>query len=368
MNKRLLIAFGTRPEAIKLAPLIREASVRSGKWDVHTCSTGQHSALLRQVLDVFQLQPTYTLKVMKAGQTLSQLSARLLAAVPPILQQNCFDAVIVQGDTTTAFCVALAAFYEKIPVVHIEAGLRTNNRYAPFPEEINRRLLSHIASYHFAPTSWAKQNLLCENVPAECIYVVGNTIVDALKHILEIDYPLPRKLEALLRRPLVMITHHRRESFGEPIDKVFAAIREIAATHPDIAFVFPVHPNPAVRQAVDKHFRTVSNVVTLPPLTYPVFVKLMRSALFLITDSGGIQEEATALGKKVLLTRNTTERPEAVTTGWVKLVGDNPASIVSAAEELLHSAPESPWSGFYGSPYGDGHASEKILDILEGVL
>ncbi|MGB9692088.1 MAG: non-hydrolyzing UDP-N-acetylglucosamine 2-epimerase, partial [Candidatus Sumerlaeaceae bacterium] len=276
--------------------------------------------------------------------------------------------VIVQGDTTSALCGALAAFYEKIPVAHVEAGLRTNDRYAPFPEEINRRLVAQITTWHFAPTEQACRNLLAEHVAPEHIFVVGNTVVDAVQEIARsAANGSDAQLQYFARRPFVLITHHRRESFGSPIERVFHAIRKIALRHPDVDFIFPVHPNPNVRQHAKNLLAGLENVVLSAPLPYHRFVALMTKALFLITDSGGIQEEATAIGKRVLVTRDTTERPEAIEAGYATLVGTDEERLVKAAEALLTS-PESFGPTNKTSPFGDGHASQRILQILSSVL
>ncbi len=360
---RLLVLFGTRPEAIKLAPVIWAAQAMPEQWAVEICATGQHDELLQQVLDVFQLRPHYDLGVMRPGQSLSELTARLLEALPSVLATSHPDVVVVQGDTTTAFCAALAAFYHRIAVAHVEAGLRTHNLAAPFPEELNRRLIGQIATWHFAPTPKAAQNLLREGAPRERVHVVGNTVVDAVRLILE----LQRETERTAERPFVLVTHHRRESFVHGIRKVFQALRVLASRYPEVDFVFPMHPNPHVREAASELLARLANLKLLDPLPYPAFLMYLARAAFIITDSGGIQEEATVLGKRVLVTRETTEREEAVEAGFAQLVGLDTDRLVAAAEQLLtQSLRETPTSLQleFSSPFGDGHAAERILATL----
>lgn len=368
-RKSLLVVFGTRPEAIKLLPLVEALRAHAESFHVQTCATGQHDELLEQALQLFDQQPDTRLAIMTPGQTLSELTVRAIAGLAPLLEQRRPDLVIVQGDTTTAFCAALTAFYQRIPVAHVEAGLRTHDPYAPFPEEINRRLISHVAMYHFAPTEHARSNLLREGISPSQIYVVGNTIVDAVRIAMQKDVVLPEPLQSLLASSFVLMTQHRRESFGEPIRRVFQAVRQLAHEQPELKILFPVHPNPHVREAAAQMLTGLPNVFLLEPLGYPEFLAVARRALFVITDSGGIQEEATALGTPVLVTRDTTERPEAVDCGWARLVGTDPERILAAARELLararHEAGPRPASV---SPFGDGYAAQRIADILRHTL
>jgi len=364
---RLLVVFGTRPEAIKLAPVIHAAMAEPQLWSVYICSTGQHDELLQQVLQVFDIVPHFDLAVMKERQSLAALTARLLEKLPAAIEQSHADVVIVQGDTTTAFAAALAAFYVHVPVAHIEAGLRTHDLTAPFPEELNRRLVAQMAAWHFAPTGRARENLLREGISANRVHIVGNTIVDAVRLILDRTADSSVLGEIAPQRPFVLITHHRRESFGEAIERVFAAVGELARRHSDIDFVFPVHPNPNVREAAARSLADLPNVRLIAPLPYAQFLALMSRSLFLITDSGGIQEEAAVLGKRVLVTRDATERAEAIDAGVATLVGTDAGKILSCAEALLRNAPAnadvmSPTIG--NSPFGDGHAAERILAVL----
>jgi UDP-N-acetylglucosamine 2-epimerase len=364
---RLLIIFGTRPEAIKLAPVIHAAMAEPQLWSVRICSTGQHDELLQQVLQVFDIAPHFDLAVMKERQSLAALTARLLEKLPAAIEQSHADVVIVQGDTTTAFAAALAAFYVHVPVAHIEAGLRTHDLTAPFPEELNRRLVAQMAAWHFAPTERARENLLREGVVPQRIHVVGNTIVDAVRLILDRTADSSAVHDVAAQRPFVLITHHRRESFGEAIGCVFTAIGELARRHSEIDFIFPVHPNPNVREAAERSLADLPNVRLIAPLPYAQFLALMSRSLLLITDSGGIQEEAAVLGKRVLVTREATERAEAIDAGVATLVGTDPERILSCAEALLRDAaavPEALAPAIRNSPFGDGHAARRILAVL----
>lgn len=363
--KRILFIVGTRPEAIKLAPVFLEARGR-GDCEAILCSTGQHREMLDQVLQAFELQADYALDVMMAGQSLPGLTARLFERIPDVLESAKPDAVVVQGDTTTAFAGAMCAFYARVPVAHVEAGLRTCDPYAPFPEEINRRLISHIAFWHFAPTETARQNLLNEGVDTSRIRVTGNTVVDAVQEMARRDPPLPAGLRLSADRPMILVTHHRRESFGEGIDRMLGALVQIARENPSIDIVFPVHPNPNVRMAVAGRLEGVTNVHLLGPLGYPEFVGLMKASRLIITDSGGIQEEAPALGKPVLVTRDVTERPEAVDAGCARLVGTDAERIVAGVRELLADGPAFVEMSRARNPFGDGRASARIMETLLG--
>jgi len=369
--KRISIIFGTRPETIKLCPLVLAIKASEG-LEAHVCSTGQHREMLDQVLEVFEVSADVDLNLMQPNQTLPGLASRALVAVDAYLAEHNPDMVIVQGDTTTAFIAALAAYYHQIPVGHVEAGLRTGKKYSPFPEEINRVLATHIADVHFAPTPWAKENLLKENVPAERIYVTGNTVIDALHFAvakIEKDHPeipeLPRGLlEDGADGPLVLITGHRRESFGQGFKNICSAIGTLAERFSEAAFVYPVHLNPNVRKPVFELLGGLGNVHLIEPVSYLPFVALMNRAKIILTDSGGIQEEAPSLGKPVLVMRDTTERPEAVEAGTVKLVGTDVDCIVNEASRLL--ADEKAYAGMARAinPYGDGKACGRIIRAI----
>jgi UDP-N-acetylglucosamine 2-epimerase (non-hydrolysing) len=352
----LLFILGTRPEAIKLACLIRHCRALPG-FDVRVCVTAQHRELLDSVLAAFEITPDHDLDVMRPGQTLSGAAARILDGLDPILGAQPPDWVIVQGDTTTTFAGALAAFHRRIRVAHVEAGLRTGNLSHPFPEEMNRLLTTRLASLHFAPTPWARQNLLSEGVPDAAIHVTGNTGIDAVLYV-------RGRLSRLGSARSVLITAHRRESFGEPFENICAALRTLALRYPDFSFVFPVHPNPNVRQVVHRALAGIPNFQLLEPLDYVAFVGLMSRAYLILTDSGGIQEEAPSLGKPVLVLRETTERPEGVEAGTVRLVGTSTAAIVEHASRLLDDPGEYNRMARAHNPYGDGRASARIAEIL----
>lgn len=362
---RLLLIFGTRPEAIKLAPIAIQSQAIEPRAEVRICATGQHNELLKQACAVFGLQPHYWLGVMTPNQTLPQLTARLFEALPPILAEERPDWVIVQGDTTSAFVGAMCAFYERIPVAHVEAGLRTADPYAPFPEEINRRLISHVAQYHFAPTQQARVNLLQEGIPPDRIYVTGNTVVDAVQWVLRQELTISEQIRTIVARRFVLITLHRREHFGAPLKGVLNALRHLAEQHPEIEWVFPVHPNPNVSDVVREVLAPCPNVQLLEPPDYPAFLTLLKHATLVITDSGGVQEEATALGKDLVITREVTERPEVLETGRAYIVGTNPERLCRAAEECLARTEiaHSPTS-IHQNPFGDGHAAKRILEVL----
>ena len=373
--KRISIIFGTRPETIKLCPLVL-AIKNSKHLQAHVCTTGQHREMLDQVLEVFEVKADLDLNLMQPNQTLGGLASRAMAALDDYLREHKPDMVIVQGDTTTAFIAALAAYYHQIPVGHVEAGLRTGKKYSPFPEEINRVLATHIADHHFAPTPWAKENLLKENVPAKRIYVTGNTVIDALHFAtakIKKDTPeipeLPRELvNGGTDRTLVLITGHRRESFGQGFNNICSAIGTLADRFPQAAFVYPVHLNPNVRKPVFSLLGGLDNVHLIEPVSYLPFVALMNRSKLILTDSGGIQEEAPSLGKPVLVMRDTTERPEAVEAGTVKLVGTDVDCIVDNASSLL--ADEKAYARMAQSinPYGDGKACGRIIKAIRESL
>lgn len=369
--KKVLTVFGTRPEAIKMAPLVH-ALKESEEFESKVCVTAQHREMLDQVLDLFEIKPDYDLNLMEAGQTLNDLSARMIKELKPVLNDCKPDMVLVHGDTATTFAASLAAYYEKIPVGHIEAGLRTGDIYSPWPEEGNRRLTGTIAKYHFAPTETSKQNLLSENHDEGCIWVTGNTVIDALLGVvkkIEANKSLQAELKENYRflndsKDVVLITGHRRENFGQGFENICNAICELAGQHPEVQFVYPVHLNPNVQKVVRRLLDDKSNVHLIQPLEYLPFVNLMRLSTIILTDSGGIQEEAPSLGKPVLVMRDTTERPEAVEAGTVKLVGTNKALIIKMTNELLSKGELFTRMSQAHNPYGDGSASSRILGQL----
>jgi len=360
---RIFVVFGTRPEAIKLAPLILELKKRKG-FQTQVVLTGQHRKMLDQVMEIFGLRAGYDLNIMREGQSLTDITKECLAGLEKIFRDDRPDFVLVQGDTTTAFTGALAAFYQKIPVGHVEAGLRTDDKFNPYPEEINRRLITSIADYHFAPTGWAAKNLLNENVPAGRIFVTGNTVIDALRII--VRRPLSSGFFRRFKKShrLILVTAHRRENWGEPMRCICAALKKLVLTHYDIEIAFPVHLNPRVRSVVKKSGLIHPRIHLLPPLDYELFAGLMNRCYFVISDSGGVQEEAPALGKPVLVMRKTTERPEGIKAGTVRLVGCKTSNIVSWADRLLLEPRAYNKMANAVNPYGDGLASKRIADFL----
>lgn len=375
MKKTISLIFGTRPEAIKLAPIIKILENQS-ELDFNAYVTGQHKEMLQQVLDIFNIIPNENLSVMQENQTLSGLTARLLTGIDDYLARTKPDLVLAQGDTTTVFAAALACFYKKIPFGHVEAGLRTYNLQAPWPEEANRQITSRIATLHFAPTEHAKRALLEEGVPGNSVFLTGNTVVDALqfvverlpKHDAEIQAAIPKNLLTTTDR-IVLVTGHRRENFNGGIERVCNAVHSLAEEFPDVHFVYPVHLNPRVQQAVQEVIgETQDNVHLLPPLSYIPFVWLMQKAHSIITDSGGIQEEAPSLGKPVLVTREVTERPEGIKTGSTLLVGTDVACIVKNMQKLLTDEAYYTSMAHATNPYGDGTAAEKIVAICKKYL
>jgi UDP-N-acetylglucosamine 2-epimerase (non-hydrolysing) len=368
---RILFVFGTRPEAIKLCPLIQRLRAQPNDFEVKVAVTAQHRDMLDQVLEAFQVRPEFDLDVMQPGQTLAGLTARILAGLEPVLSAERPDLVVVQGDTTTTFAAALGAFYRGVPVAHVEAGLRTGDMRQPFPEEMNRVLTSRIAAFHFAPTHAAEAALLSEGVAAERIFVTGNTGIDAVLWVRgalergELRAPEWPWLDPTKR--LVLVTCHRRENFGPGFDRVMRALAEVAE-RPDVQLVYPVHRNPNVLGPAHSRLEGRANVVLLDPLPYVAFVDLMRRSAMIVTDSGGIQEEAPSLGKPVLLLREKTERPEAVTAGTVKLVGTDERKIVAEAARLLDDAPEYARMTRVHNPYGDGTACEQIAQVLAAAM
>ncbi len=355
---KILFVFGTRPEAIKLVPVVR-CLAADGRFEVRVAVTGQHRAMLDQVLEVFSVAPDYDLIVMRDGQTLGQSASRIIAALEPVLERERPDCVLVQGDTTTTFCGALASFYKNIPVAHVEAGMRTGDVSQPFPEEMNRVLTTRLATLHFAATEWAAGNLRREGVNDANIFVTGNTGIDA---VLSVRDSLP-PVEADDSKKMILVTAHRRESFGEGFSRICKALRRLAG-RADVRILYPVHPNPNVQTAVNEQLREIGNIDLLEPADYLAFVDLMRRAHILLTDSGGVQEEAPSLGKPVLVMREKTERPEAVEAGTARLVGTDEDAIVAEAELLLDDPEEYRRRARIHNPYGDGHASERIRDVL----
>jgi UDP-N-acetylglucosamine 2-epimerase (non-hydrolysing) len=373
---KLLFVFGTRPEAIKLAPVIKEALQQPESMQITTCITAQHREMLDQVIELFELPVDYDLNIMTANQSIFDVTTRVLSLLKDVLETGKPDIVITQGDTTTTFAASLAAFYLKIPVGHVEAGLRTNNKYHPFPEEINRRLTTQIADLHFAPTEKARQNLLAEAVPVDRIFITGNTVIDALKIIIK-QQMVPGRLKAIEKsllektglsinqKRLILVTSHRRENYGQGFENICYALKEIAANNSDIQVIYPVHFNPNVRTPVQRILSGFNNIHLIEPLEYTDFVYLMNKSYIILTDSGGIQEEAPALGKPVLVMREVTERPEAIEAGTAKLVGTNKDMIVRQTQLLLDDHWAYQEMSRAHNPYGDGNASVQILNVLK---
>jgi len=364
--RKVITIFGTRPEAIKMAPLVKILQSDS-QIDCKVAVTAQHREMLDQVLNLFQIIPDYDLDIMRPGQTLFEITSRALLGLQNILLKEKPDLVLVHGDTSTTFVGALAAYYCKIPVGHVEAGLRTCNKYSPFPEEINRRLTGVLGDLHFAPTKTAADNLLREGHDPQEIFITGNTVIDALLHTVKKDYrfrsSILNKLDFQAQRVLVLTTH-RRENWGEPMQQIYAAVRALVQEFSDTVVVFPVHKNPTVRQAAKKALGDLERVKLIEPLDYEPFANLLNKAYLVLTDSGGLQEEAPSLGKPVLVLRDNTERPEAVTAGTVKLVGTNRERIYQEAKGLLTDKKAYDKMAHAVNPYGDGQASRRILEAL----
>ena len=390
MKKSILLVFGTRPEAIKMAPLVKALQAQPEKFNTLVAVTAQHRQMLDQVLQIFEIKPDYDLDIMKPNQDLYDVTSRVLLGMRDVLRDAKPDIVLVHGDTTTSTAAALAAFYQQIPVGHVEAGLRTHNIYSPWPEEMNRQITGRITTHHFAPTPLAKQNLLNENVKWEQIIVTGNTVIDALYMVVDKiknDAELQKDLNQILKdagydtsrldgnRRLVLITGHRRENFGDGFIHICEAIRDLAAKYPDVDFVYPMHLNPNVRKPIHEVFgelvnntpSTLHNLFFIEPLEYLSFVYLMEKSAIVLTDSGGIQEEAPGLGKPVLVMRDTTERPEALESGTVHLVGTNYDKIVGEVSTLLDDAAAYEKMSKAVNPYGDGLACGRICDYLANV-
>lgn len=381
--KKIMLVFGTRPEAIKMAPLVREFRKYHEVFETMVCVSGQHREMLDQVLQIFNIQPDYDLNIMKQGQDLYDVTSHVLMGMRDVLKEAQPDIVLVHGDTTTSTAAALAAFYQQIPVGHVEAGLRTHNIYSPWPEEMNRLITGRIATYHFSPTPLSRQNLLDEGVKEEAITVTGNTVIDALYMVvnkIKNDKILDANLENILKnagydvnrlnnqKKLVLITGHRRENFGDGFISMCTAIKDLTKKHPDVDFVYPMHLNPNVREPIHEVFgedlSNLGNMFFIEPLEYLSFVYLMEKSTLVLTDSGGIQEEAPGLGKPVLVMRDTTERPEALEAGTVKLVGTDYNKIVNEVSALLDDKVYYEKMSKAVNPYGDGNASGRIVNIL----
>ncbi|HIX85191.1 MAG TPA: UDP-N-acetylglucosamine 2-epimerase (non-hydrolyzing) [Candidatus Parabacteroides intestinigallinarum] len=385
--KRIMLVFGTRPEAIKMAPLVKEFQKNPESFRTVVCVTGQHRQMLDQVLSLFEITPDYDLNIMKQGQDLYDVTARVLLGMRDVLREARPDVVLVHGDTTTSTAAALAAFYQQIPVGHVEAGLRTHNIYSPWPEEMNRQLTSRIATYNFAPTMLSKQNLIKENVNPDTILVTGNTVIDALHQVvrkIKTDTALDAELEGVLRtsgydvnrlangKKLVLITGHRRENFGDGFINMCTAIKDLSRKYPKVDFVYPMHLNPNVRKPIHEVFgedlSNLGNMFFIEPLEYLSFVYLMEKSMIVLTDSGGIQEEAPGLGKPVLVMRDTTERPEALEAGTVKLVGTDYDKIVNWVSALIEDQEVYEKMSMAVNPYGDGCACIRIVNYLLNVI
>lgn len=370
MRKKNLIVFGTRPEAIKMAPLVREFHQESESFDTRVCVTAQHREMLDQVLEFFDIEPDYDLDLMKPGQNLYNLTAKIITSLQPVFEEFKPDYVYVHGDTTTTMAASIAAFYSGAKVCHVEAGLRTFNKWAPFPEEINRQVTGRICDYHFAPTITSKNNLLKENIQESSILVTGNTVIDALLHSVnkvsehpsEFIKELSNKIED---REVVLVTGHRRENHGEGFERICKALKQIAEDDGNRLIIYPVHLNPKVQEPVNRILSEVHNVLLIEPLAYQDFIWLMNRSKIIITDSGGVQEEAPSLGKPVLVMRDTTERPEAVDAGTVLLVGTNEELIVNNAIELLNNQEAFEKMSKLHNPYGDGKACKRIVKFIK---
>lgn len=369
---KVLTVFGTRPEAIKMAPLIL-ALAKDPAFESRVCVTAQHREMLDQVLRLFDITPDYDLNIMRPDQSLAEITSRILIGMKPVLESFSPDVILVHGDTTTTLATSLAAFYQRIPVGHVEAGLRTGNLYSPWPEEANRKLTGHLAMYHFSPTENARQNLLREGVPADRIFVTGNSVIDALFWVRDRvinDAGLRETLEQRYdfidpAKKMVLVTGHRRESFGDGFERICSALAHIARHHPDVQVVYPVHLNPNVSEPVNRILSGIPNIKLIDPQDYLPFVYLMNRAYLILTDSGGIQEEAPSLGKPVLVMRDATERPEALAAGTVQLVGTDAATIQTAVSRLLNDPEAYLAMSRAHNPYGDGQACQRIIDALK---
>ncbi len=361
--KKVMLVFGTRPEAIKMCPLVNELKTRKN-IETKVCVTGQHRQMLDIVLEAFSVVPDYDLSVMKDKQTLFDITTNILLNIKEVLEKECPDVVLVHGDTSTTFVTALACFYLQIPVGHVEAGLRTYNIKSPYPEEFNRQAVGIVSEYNFAPTELSKENLLREGKNPDTIFVTGNTAIDALKTTLKADYSHP-ELDWAKDSRLIMITAHRRENLGEPMRHMFNAIKRIINEHPDIKAIYPIHMNPVVRETANEILEDCDRIKIIEPLDVLDFHNFLNSSYLILTDSGGIQEEAPSMGKPVLVMRDTTERPEGIKAGTLKLVGTDEETIYAEFKKLLENEEEYKKMSHASNPYGDGHACERIADILE---
>jgi len=362
---KVAVVFGTRPEAIKMAPIVKELEKRRMKSLVIV--TAQHREMLDQKLEVFNIKPNYDLDIMQHDQDLFYVTTAVLNEIKPVLLKEKPDVLLVQGDTTTTFASSLAAFYFKIPVGHVEAGLRTWNKFNPYPEEINRQLTTRITDFHFAPTEWAKKNLIAEGISTDKIFVTGNTVIDALLMIVDPDYKFknePLSKIDYANRKVILLTSHRRENFGEPMTQIFSACRYLVEKNKDVELIYPVHPNPNVQKKANEILAGVPRIHLIEPMEYRPFVQLMNKAYLILTDSGGVQEEAPSLGKPVLVLRKTTERPEAIEVGTAKLVGTDKETIISTAQKLLTDEKAYHEMSTKANPYGDGKAAKRIVDII----
>lgn len=363
--KKIMLVFGTRPEAIKMCPLVNVLKARANAFDVVVVVTGQHREMLDQVLSVFDVVPDYDLAIMKQNQTLFDVTSSVLVKIKDVLEKETPDVVLVHGDTTTSFAAALASFYLQIPIGHVEAGLRTHNIFSPWPEEFNRQAVDIVSKYYFAPTLQSKQNLLDEGKPEDAIWVTGNTGIDALNTTVQKGYDHP-ELEWAKGSRLILITAHRRENLGEPMHRMFSAIRRVMERHPDTKAIYPIHMNPKVREAAHAELDGFDRLHIIDPLQVLDFHNFLAASYLVLTDSGGIQEEAPGLGKPVLVMRDTTERPEGVEAGTLKLVGTDERIIYREFDRLLSDENEYLAMSQASNPYGDGRASERIADILAG--
>jgi UDP-N-acetylglucosamine 2-epimerase (non-hydrolysing) len=375
--KKVLIVFGTRPEAIKMAPLVKEFQKNTEFFNIKVCVTAQHREMLDQVLDLFQIIPDYDLNIMKPGQDLYDVTSSMLLKIKPVLEEFEPNVVLVHGDTATTFATTLSAYYQKIKIGHVEAGLRTYDLYSPWPEEGNRKLTSVLTDYHFSPTETSKKNLLDEGVDKSSIFVTGNTVIDALKLVLNrinSSKYLKLKIEKSIIQSgfkeidskFILVTGHRRENFGQGFLNICEALKVLSENNPDVNILYPVHLNPNVRRPVNELLSNIDNIQLIEPFQYEEFIYLMSRSYLILTDSGGIQEEAPSLGKPVLVMRNTTERPEAIEAGTVKLVGSDKESIIKEVQNLLSNINDYQKMSKSHNPYGNGDASKKILKILRG--
>jgi UDP-N-acetylglucosamine 2-epimerase (non-hydrolysing) len=368
--KKILIVFGTRPEAIKMAPLVQEFQKYPQDFDTKVCVTAQHREMLDQVLDFFNITPDFDLDLMKPGQNLYSLTADIITGMKPVLEDFNPDYVFVHGDTSTTMATSIAAFYNQSKVCHVEAGLRTHDKWSPFPEEVNRQVTGRIADFHFAPTSTSRDNLLKENIPENQIIVTGNTVIDALLASVKKVEEKPSVFVNAIRETLgdhemILITGHRRENHGQGFENICQALKEIAEAKPDFKIVYPVHLNPKVQEPVNRILKDVDNIILIDPLAYQDFIWMMNRSRIIITDSGGVQEEAPSLGKPVLVMRDTTERPEAVEAGTVILVGTDKDRIVSEALELINNKERFDQMSQLHNPYGDGSACKHIVNTIK---